>query len=584
MSDIERNRIEELAMKYAVQNAMKYGKARVEPVMAKIMAELPEYKGKASEIKRIVEQIVERVNNMEKSDLEDIISKLGVTLERKKPEGERKWPELKNAQLGLVVTRVAPEPNGYPTLGHAKGLLVPFIYARIYKGKFLLRFEDTNPRVERKEFYDAIREEFKAILEGAERELGLSPGIWDEEIIESNYLLHMYSLAEKLIEQGDAYVCTCDARKVRKLRAEGIECEHRRNSIERNMELWHEMINGGIPEGEAHLRLKTDMNHPNRTMRDPGIFRIVEAEHPIQGKKYRVYPTYDFSISVMDSLTGVTHAFRSKEFEPHVEVQRTILEKLNLRKYEMIQFGRVTVEGVPLSKRYIRPLIESGILQGWDDPRIPTLRGLFRRGITPEAISRFFYDLGPSKVDSTISMDAIAAYNRKILDPIVPRYMFVPDPVRAVIENFPEGLKAKVQVHPSRQDMGYREIEISVKKGIATLYISSEDKKVLKEGDTIRLRGLSTATVRSIMPDEISLKHISERKESEKVIQWVPADQAVPVKVIKPLSPYSISIVGGFGEPAMKELRPGDRIQLIRYGFARVDSLDRTINLIFSHE
>ncbi|MGB9630508.1 MAG: glutamate--tRNA ligase [Candidatus Methanodesulfokora sp.] len=584
MDGIERNKIEELAMKYAVQNAMKYGKAKIEPVMAKIMAELPEYRSQAHEIKKIVEQIVEEVNRMEKADLEDISSKFGVTVEKKKQEGERKWPELKNAEIGSVVTRVAPEPNGYPTLGHAKGLLVPFIYARIYKGKFLLRFEDTNPRVEKREFYDAIREEFKALLEGAERELGLSPGKWDEEIIESNYLPQMYSMAERLIEQEDAYVCTCDAKKVRRLRAEGVECEHRRNPKERNMELWKEMINGGIPEGGAHLRLKTDMNHPNRTMRDPGIFRIVEAEHPIQGRKYRVYPTYDFSISVMDSLTGVTHAFRSKEFEPHVEVQRTILEKLNLRKYEMIQFGRVTVEGVPLSKRYIRPLIESGILQGWDDPRIPTLRGLFRRGITPEAISRFFYDLGPSKVDSTISMDAIAAYNRKILDSVVPRYMFVPDPVRAVVENFPEGLKATVQVHPSRHDMGYREIKVPAKKGVAVLYIAGEDKKTLKEGDVIRLRGLSTAVVRSIMPDEISLKHISEKKESEKVIQWVPADQAVPVKVIKPLSSYSISLVGGFGEPAMKELRPGDMIHLIRYGFARVDSLDRTVNLIFSHE
>lgn len=582
MDEIKRSKIEELAMKYAAQNAMKYGKARVEPVMAKIMAELPEYRSVASEVKGIVERVVEEVNRMEKADLEDMISKLGVTVEKRKPE-ERKWPELRNAEPGSVVTRVAPEPNGYPTLGHAKGLLVPFIYARIYRGKFLLRFEDTNPRVERREFYDAIREEFKAVLEGAERELGLSPGRWDEEIIESYYLPQMYSMAEKLIEQGDAYVCTCDARKVRKLRAEGIECEHRGNPVERNMELWHEMINGGIPEGGAHLRLKTDMKHPNRTMRDPGIFRIVEAEHPIQGRKYRVYPTYDFSISVMDSLTGVTHAFRSKEFEPHVEVQRTILEKLNLRKYEMIQFGRVTVEGVPLSKRYIRPLIESGILLGWDDPRIPTLRGLFRRGITPEAISRFFYDLGPSKVDSTISMDAIAAYNRKILDPVVPRYMFVPDPVRAVIEGFPEGLKASVQVHPSGT-MGHREIEVPVRKGAATLYISGEDRRALKEGDVIRLRGLSTVVVRSIMPDEISLKHISEKKESERVIQWVPADQAVPVKVIKPISPYSISIIGGYGEPAMRELRPGDRIQLIRYGFARVDSLDRTLNLIFSHE
>ncbi|MDW8034899.1 MAG: glutamate--tRNA ligase family protein, partial [Candidatus Korarchaeum sp.] len=371
--------IKELAMVLAAENALKYGRAELNAVIGKILHIRPELKPRVKELIPLVEEIVRNVNEMPKEDLEELTH----GFMREKKEEVRKWPPLARAEEGKVVTRVAPEPNGYPTLGHAKGLLVPFIYARLYKGKFLLRFEDTNPRVERLEYYEAIRSEFAKLLEACEEELGLSPGKWDEEIIESYHLPEMYELAEKMIEQGDAYVCTCPANEVRRKRKLGIECEHRDHAVEYNLELWEKMLNGTFREGEAHLRMKTDMKHPNVTMRDPGIFRVIEAEHPIHGNRFRVYPVYDFSVSVMDALTGVTHAFRSKEFEPHVEVQSQIVRKLGLREYEMIQFGRITVEGIPLSKRYIRPLVESGILEGWDDPRIPTLRGLFRRGILP---------------------------------------------------------------------------------------------------------------------------------------------------------------------------------------------------------
>ncbi len=575
--------VEELIRRIAAANALKYGKAKVNPVLAKIFSERPELRPKAREIKQIVERIVQEINSLGQEELQSLAGDLA---KRKKKERERRWPVLPNAdKYDVIVTRVAPEPNGYPTLGHVKGLLVPFVYARLYGGRFLLRFEDTNPRVEKLEFYEAIREEFARVLEAAERELNLSPGKWDEEIIESNHLPKMYELAEKLIVQGDAYVCTCDAATVRKSRNSGVECEHRSHTVERNLELWKQMLNGELHEGEAHLRLKTDMKHPNRTMRDPGIFRIVEAEHPIHGNKYRVYPTYDFSISVMDSLTGVTHAFRSKEFEPHVEVQRTIIRKLGLREYDMIQFGRITVEGIPLSKRYIRPLIKTGILEGWDDPRIPTLRGLFRRGITPEALARFFFELGPSKVDSTVSFDALAAVNRKILDPKVPRYMFAPDPMKLKIEGFPEKIVAEVRVHPDRPEMGSRRIEVRSSDGRAEVYISGDDFRRLTRGDVIRLRNLATVEIKSVMSDEVSavFKSREPTPDSKMIVQWVPKEDPTPVKVMKPLSPFSMAIIGGFGEPKMRDLREGEHIHLVRFGFARVDSVGDTVRLIFSH-
>jgi len=567
--------VRELITKLAAENALKYGKASPKAVLGKLIAAKPELKPKIRDIISLVEEVVAEINTLPPEALNQLA---GPPKKKKKPS-ERKWPPLENAEEGKVVTRVAPEPNGYPTLGHAKGLLVPFIYARLYKGKFLLRFEDTNPRVERLEFYEAIREEFATLLEAAEKELGLGPGKWDEEIIESYHIPKMYELAEQLIRKGDAYVCTCPAHIVRAKRKSGEICEHRGHSIETNLELWEKMLSGEFREGEAHLRLKTDMRHPNLTMRDPGIFRIVEAPHPIHGDKYRVYPVYDFSISVMDSLTGVTHAFRSKEFEPHVEVQLAILRKLGLREYEMIQFGRITVEGIPLSKRYIRPLIESGILEGWNDPRIPTLRGLFRRGILPESIVRFFYELGPSKVDATVNFDTIASINRKILDPRVPRYMFVPDPIRVTIEGLDTPTLAKVQVHPEI-DMGIREITLEE----PLIYISQQDIRGLNVGDEIRLRGLATVNVRSINPDEISLKVSEEQKiKGLKILQWAPLKGGVPARLFIPKTPYSYEMLGGYGEPELANLKNGDLIQLLRLGFARVDSKS-PLTLILSHK
>ncbi len=566
--------IKELIIRLAAENALKYGKANPKAVLGKLIAARPDLRPKARELVSLVEEVVAEVNEMPLDSLKNLAPQSKAE-ERKE---ERIWPPLEGAEDGKVVTRVAPEPNGYPTLGHAKGLLVPFIYARLYRGKFLLRFEDTNPRVEKLEYYDAIREEFSRLLEAAERELGLSPGKWDEEIVESYHLPEMYELARRLIEQGDAYVCTCPAHVVRMKRKLGEPCEHRDQSVEENLELWDRMLSGEFGEGEAHLRLKTDMSHPNITMRDPGIFRIVEAPHPIHGDKFRVYPVYDFSVSVMDSLSGVTHAFRSKEFEPHVEVQLAILRKLGLREYNMIQFGRITIKGIPLSKRYIRPLVESGILEGWDDPRIPTLRGLFRRGILPEAIVRFFYELGPSKVDATVNMDMIAAINRKILDPKVHRYMFVPDPIRASIDGLTTPAEAKVQIHPNLEDI--REIVLEEPR----VYISQADVKSLNVGDEIRLRGLATVKVRSIGPDEISLtKSEDQRIKGVKIVQWAPLDGGVPARILIPLTPYSYEMIGGYGEPALKELKVGDMIQLIRLGFARVDRRD-PFTLILSHK
>ncbi len=571
----------QVARQLALENAAKYGKASEKAVIGKLLANMPELKSEIKKAIEIAREAVEEVNRLPRDEILKVVKPGKVR--RKTGKKERIWPELENAdKYDKIVTRVAPEPNGYPTLGHAKGLLVPFIYARIYNGVFQLRFEDTNPRVERREYYDAIREEFAVLLEAAEIELGLTPGKWDVEIIESNDFPIMYRLAEKLINDNNAYVCTCPTTDIRKNRRLGIECPCRRRSTEENMELWEKM-HSELREGEACLRLKTDMKHPNPTMRDPAIFRIIEAPHPLHGDKYRVYPTYDFSIAVEDSRTGVTHAFRSKEFEPHVEVQKTILKMLGLRTYEMIQFGRLTIEGLPLSKRYIRPLVKTKILWGWDDPRIPTLRGLFRRGITPNAIVRFIYEQGPSKVDATIRMESIAAINRKILDLKAKRLMFVPDPIKLIIENTPEKLEAEIWLHPTTKKLGKRRIILESKNGIIEVYIAQHDLKSLGDGGNIRLRDLCNVQILSIMPDMARGKYLPEKNLRVPIIQWAPTD-GVPVLVYQPETAYSYRVIGGIGERYIKRLKIGEIVQFIRFGFVRVDKIEHgTVRTIYSH-
>lgn len=562
-----------------------HGKARAGPVMGKVIAEHPSLRARIGEVREKVGRVVEEVNKLDRNSLVSLAERLQITIRVEKGKEERRWPPLENADsYGLIVTRMAPEPNGYPTLGHVKGLLVPFIYARLYKGKFLLRFEDTNPRVEKLEYYEALRRELGLILEAAEAELGLSPGRWDEEVIESCDIPRMYELAERLIADGNAYICMCPARVVRKNRKNGISCEHRDLSRETNLELWRKMLEGEFKEGEVHLRLNTDIEHPNRTMRDPGIFRIVEHPHPIHGDKYLVYPTYDFSVSVEDALTGVTHAHRSKEFETHAAVQSEVVRMLGLRRYEMIQFGRVTVQGVPLSKRFLRHLVRARILE-WDDPRLPTIRGVLKRGIDPRALVRFFYELGPSKVDATISMDAIFAHNRKIVDPLAPRYMFVPDPIRLTMFDVPHDLMAKVKVHPDKPELGARDIVVKREMGKAFVYMPSSDAQELEDGDEIRLWCLGNVRIRSVLADEVTSHYLPGEKTDVKVIQWAPSSEFTPAKVFKPISVYSYEMRVGFGEPAMRELKPRDRVQLFRFGFAVVDDIkEGTVELIFSHK
>ncbi|MBC7128271.1 MAG: glutamate--tRNA ligase [Thermoplasmatales archaeon] len=554
-------KIEDIARKHALINALKFGKADLKAVIGKVIAET---NADAKEVIPVVRRVIEEINKLSVEEIREECEKIGIE-EIKKEKEEKKLPPLPFAKKGEVITRFPPEPNGYLHIGHAKAALIDYEYARIYDGIFILRFDDTNPVNERKEFYEAQKEDLKW--------LGIE---WDKEYRTSDNLPKHYELIKKMLDEGNAYVCTCSEEKVRENRANGRECECRNKNFS-----WEDFKL--MEEGEATIRLKGDMKSFNTAMRDPVLFRIIEHPHPIHGKRFRIWPTYDFYGAVEDSLSGVTHPFRSKEYELRDEVYFYILDCLGLRKPYLMEFSRLEIKGMPVSKRKIKPLIENKVVMGWDDPRLPTLIGLKRRGILAESIKEFVLSQGISKSEAMVVFENIEAINRKNLDAKAKRYFFVPEPVKLIVE---DGIEKEVELrnHPSI-DMGKRKIFVG-----KVFYIPKEDVLKIKEGNLIRLKDLYNVKIEkknSYLYGKFAGENIIEGVEK---IQWVGEDK-IELKVIVPLLPFkndefdenSLKIINGYAEKNVEKIEDGEIVQFERFGFVRIERRDG-ITGIFSHK
>lgn len=561
MSDVS---LESLIRKHTYANAFIHkGKADTSAVISKVMAEQPEIRSKIKELLPTINSIIKNINDMsQKEQYNHILEEFPELLEKtKKRIEERKLPPLHNAKEGFVLTRFPPEPNGYLHIGHAKAIAIDNAYAKMYKGKMLLRFDDTNPLKEQLEYYDAIRESLNW--------LGIKP---DLEKNSSDDLEIFYRYAEQIINSGDAYVCTCQRDIIKQNRLKGINCPCRSLSNIDHQQRWMKMFDE-YKMNEAILRLKGDMSSLNTAMRDPTFFRIIDATHPLRGDKYRVWPTYDFSAPIEDSLDGVTHAFRTKEYELRNEQYFFILKLLDLRQPELIEFSRLEIKGTAISKRKLYPLIQEKLVKGWDDPRLPTLIALKRRGFLPEAIIEFVLNLGVGKSESEPDWSLIESVNKKKLDPIVKRFFFVPEPVRLEVQEAPK-IKTKLKHHPSN-DLGDREIETN---GI--FYIPKEDVKQLKNGEIIRLLGLYNVKIESSMASKLIGRYSgNEIKKDVPKLQWVTEKKenfsvwmTSPLLVDGKFNKKSLKIVKGFAEQACKNLKTDDMIQFTRFGFCRIDS------------
>jgi glutamyl-tRNA synthetase len=558
----------------ALQNAVEHnGKAKAESVTGKVAASNPEFRSNLKNILPTIRETVMEINALSLAEQKLLLEKLRESIVTYTVDPTKSLhrssspvlPELLNASYGSVITRFPPEPNGYPHIGHAKAAIIDEYYARTYGGKLILRFDDTNPLNEKPEYYES----FILALEW----LNVKPDIVKNT---SDDIEILYKYGKKLVLDGFGYVCTCNQKKIHELRSAGVECGCRMDT-QRSGDLVNEFFRGKFGQNEAIIRYKGSMSDSNTAMRDPTLFRIIIGNHPRLGNKYNVWPTYDFAAPIEDSLDGVTHAFRTKEYELRNAVYFAILERLGLRKPIMMEFSRLEFRGLPVSKRKIKPLIESGIVKSWDDPRLPTLAAMKRRGFVPEAIRKFVLSLGMTLAETKPPFESLEAFNRKLIEPVSIRVFFVKDPVELIILGA-SPREIILRNHPSL-DLGSRKIQVR-----HSVYISQADAIGLSPGNEMRLIELYNIRIDDIKKEREKLTIVgsysgNEIKPDVAKIQWVAKDDARAFEILVPKELYlgenynvdSLEIWKGVCESYAAVLKPDSKVQFVRMGFCRID-------------
>jgi len=559
--------VKKAVLRWALANAAEHkGQASSKAVLGKILGELPGWKSKIAELSIIVDQTVDEVNRMSHEEQQLQIKRVG-TIEKPKSEEKHGLLDLPNLdKYNKVVTRFAPNPNGALHMGHLRAALLSHEYARRYKGKFILRFEDTNPENAMLEMYELIKRDL--------RWLGLS---WDEEYMQSDRIELYYGYAERLLRNGQAYVCICEVESFRKLRDASAPCSCRNLSADEHLVRWQKMLARGYAEGEAVVRIKTDLKHPNPAERDWPALRIVNKPHPRVEEKYPVWPLYNFSAGVDDHEMGITHVIRGKEHEVNEHRQRIMYEHLGWEYPTAVQYGRLAMPGVELSKTQTMQSIKSGKISGHDDVRLATIAALHRRGFLPAAIKQMILDIGITPVDASLSWETLCSYNRKFLDLVANRYFFVANPIKLLVCGAPKIKEARPRLHPTRPDAGERILSLAVEGDSFLFYISKADVSDLKIGDKFRLKDLMNVELKNkgpVLEAEFCGLEVSDVPK----IQWVSAG-AVELDVIRP----DATIESGLTEPTVASLRIDEVVQMERYGFVRIDSVRPKLVAVYAH-
>ena len=519
-----------------------------------------------------------------------------------------------NKYEGRVHTRFPPEPNGYLHIGHAKSICLNFGIAEKYEGKCNLRFDDTNPLKEGEEYVEAIKEDVKW--------LGFD---WEDRLyFASDYFEQMYEYAVQLIKKGKAYVDDLSPEEIREYRGTltepGKESPYRNRSVEENLDLFERMRKGEFEEGSKTLRAKIDMAHPNLNMRDPVMYRIIKKPHYRQGEKWYIYPTYDWAHCLEDSIELITHSLCTLEFADHRILYEWFLDQLGIYKPQQIEFGRLNLKYTVLSKRKLTILVQKGIVSGWDDPRMPTIAGLRRRGYTPEAIRDFVERTGVSRTDSVVEYSLLEHCIREDLNKRANRVMAVLDPVKLIIDNYPDDKVEWLDAenNPEDPNAGTRKIPFCKE-----LFIELDDfmenppKKFfrLAPGKEVRLKHAYYVTCTDVVKDENG--NITEihcvydpeskggwTKDGRKVkgtLHWVSARHCITAEVrlyehlftkenpdedegfLENLNPNSMVVLNSCKvEPSLKEAKIGDKFQFLRKGYFCVDKDTTEGHLVFN--
>lgn len=555
-------------LKYCLQNAVLHGgTANAGAVMGKVMAEMPEFRNSVGMVKHEIEKAVRSVNYISPEEQRRRLGKLEPKAKKPEKRAKEGLPELDGAVAGRVVTRFAPCPSGpLNLLQTLRALMLSYLYARKYRGKFLLRFEDTDPspgKIKR-EFYDMIREDI--------RYLDVK---WDDEVTESENMERFYEYAETLIDGGFAYVDFTPAEKFKQLKQKKQDPDTRDATKEDNMTAWKDMLAGKYEEGKAVLRFKTSMQDKNPAFRDPVIFRIARSKHPIVGDRYFVWPLYNFANVIEDHESGITHVFRGKEHEHNTYIQDKIYMALGWEPPLVVNFGMIYLPGVKEHTRDIKEKIKAGKYSGWDDPRLHTISALRRRGFQGKAFHEVAVTAGLSKSDIRFSMESLDTANRRLIDPKANRYMAVFDPVRISVRGYPHSVNFVTEpMHPDFPRRGSKRLPVDV----SSIFLSGDDWKKLK-GKTIRLKGF--ANVKLI--GKTGRYAGDDIKKTMKKVQWT-SRPGIDVELAVPEGD-KIVVRKGVGEPSMSKLKAGDIIQLERVGFGIVDAVNKgTVSIRWTHK
>ncbi len=489
-----------------------------------------------------------------------------------------------------VVMRFAPNPNGPPTIGSARGIVINSEFSRKYNGKFILRFDDTDPKTKR-----PMLEAYEWYIEDC-KWLGAKP---DEVYIASERISNYYPYAEELIKLGKAYVCFCKREDFKALKDSKKACPHREIPAEKNLEFWKNMLKGSYSDGECVLRIKTDIRHEDPAIRDWVAFRILREEHPRVGRKFIVWPMLDFESAIEDHLLNVTHIIRGKDLADSEKRQRFVYEYLGWNYPVTMHWGRVRVEECgrdkvsdtclspkgsatfgKFSTSRIRAAIESGEYTGWDDPRLPTVRALERRGIKPDAIRNLMLNLGISENDISLSLENLFAENRKIIDKETNRYFFVDNPAGLIVHDFPtDEINVKLPLHPNFRERGFREFHLKKdESGNIKFFISGQDFNELKMNQNVRLMNLFNVEILGISPEKksITAKYLEEKRLDVKKIQWV--YEYTNADVLMP-----DGLISGFCELNCRNIGIGDVVQFERFGFVRLEEKNGKLKFCFGH-
>lgn len=565
--------LRELIEYTAAENAVKHnGKAIVGAVLGGVIIRKPELKKDVNKIKEKVTEIVVEINKLAVSEQEEIIKRLEDKYKLEKKERPLLKP-LPNAKEGKVVMRFEPSPSGPLHIGHAYVLGLNYEYVKHYKGKIILRISDTNPLNIAPESYDMIIEDAKWLCENNISEI----------FIQSSRLDDYYRHVLRLIEEKNAYVCTCDEDDFKRLRLEKLECPCRNLEVKEQLKRWKMLFNSedGYKEGEAVVRFKTDMKHKNPAMRDFPLLRICDESHIKTQNKYRVWPLMNFSVAVDDMDEGVTHTLRGKDHADNAKKQALLHEKMGFKTPEAINLGRINFKGFEVSCSKTRKKIEEGLYEDWADPRLPFLSALRRRGYQPEVFRRYAIEVGISPNDKTVEIDEffkiINAFNKEIIDEKSNRYFFVRDPVKIKIEGINEERSVELDLHPTKR-RGGREFIINKE-----FFISKEDYDDIKEGEIIRL--IEAVTFKKEKGRFYFVSFDIETKKPDKLIHWLTADEDIAeleeIEVLMPNNTY----IKGLGEKGLINVEEGEIVQFERFGFCRFEKEEGEIlKFIFLHK